>query len=813
MVYTMAILNRKHKRKLPEEAAPGQRLSKYQLYADGEIEVLNVISGDMPAMKKKPLAVDFSELEQQQYRYISKGTVMQLGGDIDELTATQDIFHVKNLKVQSRSAAVALIQGLHQDPQAVRNELIVNQVGNSLEDSDIAELTKNQDIQQIHQLLDSLGYKYDLEVPYDINSFFSRRAKHRDYESVPDMIEQEPLTLAELAFREPNFAPSKLIQRIDDTDPRVRIYAKAASILQQRAQKGDACLRLWYLHGRLSDDLAMLYGEADRWSTKKLLSIVGNDINNPDKAKFAEKFHSFASFCTINPTNKLKPYKRQMQSYFSQKLKEEMPEDEEKAERYAKDMAYKAQIYLKKSFFSEVRAARNFAKHLGVHQLSYCLQQLMKNPPALDEDQLACVGNAFTNRISCIIGGAGTGKTRIISEIVRILEQDNRYKTLILAPSAKAALHAAAEAAEQLGPDNHLEYQTIHRAAKIVPEDEDMGEDGDTIKIEEEDFRKYAMIIIDEMSMCTLPVFNKILKAVTMYPHIHLVLVGDDQQLPAIGPQFFYQICDGLLSDYIPVVKLKKNHRAKSDKLAKFAQDIRNGKLVVPKGAKNIHVLQDKVDDFIEAHEDLVRDEDTLFLVSRREDCEKLNSKLRNIRLDMSKAKRLGAINFYVGDAVITTQNDYADSTMTSAFTAVRHKDRTVDVYNGTDGTIESYDEKSDTVWVRLYAPGFPEEGELIPYHVKEIPLYYQPAYALTVHKAQGSQAKRVIYYINEKQKRGLSRNALYTAVTRAQNELYILGTKEILQYAVTQKAHYGASYFAFRVLNEIEHPVKKDKK
>lgn len=180
---------------------------------------------------------------------------------------------------------------------------------------------------------------------------------------------------------------------------------------------------------------------------------------------------------------------------------------------------------------------------------------------------------------------------------------------------------------------------------------------------------------------------------------------------------------------------------------------------------------------------------------------------MRGFRLDMKTAERIGTTNFYVGDKVITTRNDYADNETDTAHPVTRHKERVIDVYNGTDGVIESFDKETNTVQIRLFAPGFPEEGKLVPYCAKEISLYYQPAYALTVHKAQGSQAKQVIFYINEKQKRGLSRNALYTAVTRAQDKLYILTSEDSLQYAVKQKAHYGTTCFAFRVLNELEHP------
>ena len=794
------MLSRKHKRKNPEDVPLGRRLSRYETHADGEIELLNIISGEPPEMKKKPLAIDFSALEPQQYRYISKGTIMQLGGEIDELTKTQDIFRVNSMQVSSRSAAAALMQGIRQDPQMVRNELIINEVGDSLQDSDIAELVKNQDIQQIHQILDDLGYKYDLEVPYDINAFFKRRANRRGYESVPDMIREEPLVLSELSFREPDFSSYKLAPRISQTSPEVRIYAKASSILQQKIQEGDACLRLWYLYGRLKDDVDALV-ESGQKPINLLVDIIGN------KSKVADSVRSFASLVTTTPAKTLPDYREQMRDYFEEKLKEEISDNDELVERRAKDMVYGAQVYLKKSLFNEIRAARNFAEHIGKHELTTCLQEFEKNPPALDREQLACIYNAFKNRISVINGGAGTGKTCIISEIIRITKMNSRYKVLVLAPSAKAALHAAAEAAEKIGEGAELEYQTIHRAAKIVPEDEDLGEIGDTVGLEKEEFRKYAMIIIDEMSMCTLPVFNKILSAISANSHIHLVLVGDDQQLPAIGPQFFHQICDGLLDDYIPVVRLKKNHRAKSDKLAKFAQSIRDGKFKVPKGAKNIHIFNEEAVSFIENNRSLVEHDDTLFLVSLREDCEKLNSKLRPLRLDMKTAQKIGVTNFYVGDPVITTRNDYVNTENSSNRAGIRHKDREDDIYNGTNGIVEGYDVDTDTAWVRIYAPNFPPQGKLIPYHTKELPLFYQPAYAMTVHKAQGSQARRVVYYINEKNKRGLSRNALYTAITRAQDELYILSSEESLQYAVGQKAHYGASYFAFRVLNELEHP------
>lgn len=795
MLYVMAMLTHKHKRKNPEDVEPGKRLSRYQKYADGEIKILDVITGDLPKMKKS-LAVDFSNLEPQQYRYISKGTIMQIGGDIEELTKTWDIFHVKNMNVQSRAAVTALMQGIKQNPQQVRNELIVKDVGNSLQESDIAELVKNQDIQQLHQILDSLGYMYDLEMPYSINAFFSRRAKRRGYESVADMLQDETLVLSEFSFREPNFSFHKLMPRIDDTDSRVCIYAKTASILQQKVQEGDACLRLWYLYGRLKDDVEKLPEAVPNKLINTFVDIIGN------KSRIGQA-HPFSSLVTTVPANTLPDYKDQMYSYFEEKFEKEF-QNVEMAKKQAKDAAYGAQVYLKNSLFNEIRAARNLAKHIGKHDIANCLSCLEENSSELDDDQIACIRNAFNNRISCILGEAGTGKTKIVSEIIRIAQMNN-HQCLILAPSAKAALHAAAEASKHVEFDETFEYQTIHRAAKIVREDEDLGETGETVTVEDNEFYKYSMIIIDEMSMCTLPVFNKILSAIVKHPWIHLVLVGDDQQLPAIGVQFFHQICDGLLDEYIPTARLKKNYRAKSDKLIKFAQTIRQGEFKVPKGAKNIHIVQEKVEDFIEANESLINNEDTLFLVSRREDCERLNLKLRTMRLNMKTARKINVTSFYVGDPVITIQNDYVDNESASCI-AIRHKDRVDDIFNGTSGTIENYDKDTDTVSVRLYAPNFPAKGKVIPYYSKELSLYYQPAYALTVHKAQGSQAKQIIYYINAKHKRGLSRNALYTAVTRAQDKLYILSDEETLEYTVKQEAHCGMSYFAFRVLNELEH-------
>lgn len=799
VIAVVEVLSR-HTRKTPAE---GERLSRYQQKGDGTIAILSVLSGDVPKKsKKKDMAINYGEVYQR-YRHHAKGTKMQIEGTIRELTKTQDIFYVSQVKTLSAAGAAAMIQDIRQDPQQKRTELIQADKGFSLEDADnLGAIFENQDIMAVHEVLCDIGYDFDLEVAYLVNTFFRRRARNRKFEDVSDMISANPMALTELAYQEPKFSPNILMSKIVNKPLDARIYAEVVSALHQLTQGGDSCVPMNKLYGYVYKTLSENVEDPSNYYDVFAKTLIQRDDESKLKA-----YAAINPFC---PKNRFPDMRRKICEYFTVKFSEEIIDDPEKVKKNVDRLFGKTSIYLAKSFFSERRAAKSFIHQIRPDVIEECLADVaqLNETSTLDDEQIRCVENAITQRVSTIIGGAGTGKTRIVSEIVKILHEHG-HNTLILAPSAKAALHAASEAEKNVGDSTlHLEYQTIHRCAKIMPEDEDNGVDGDFLgnNLDNSNFGKYKMLIVDEMSMCTIPVFDKVMRILDAFPGIHFVMVGDDQQLPAIGQQFFYQICDGLI-EQLPLVKLEHNHRAKTDELATFAQNVRAGEFILPERQRHINMVDQTPEEFVNSHKALVKKDDTMVLVNSLKDADRLNNIIRKIRLG-SKMQKIDGVEFYVKDILITTRNDYADSD-TSNSIVLRHPDRLIDVFNGTDAILESYDEGAGSVQVRIFAPDQPSEGVLLDYYVKELPLYFKPAYAITVHKAQGSQAKTVVYYVDGNKR--LSRNALYTAITRAEDKLYLLGEEDTLKEAVKKKSHFGITFFAFLAKQEYENMMDDD--
>ena len=790
-VFVVATILTRHKRKTTAE--DGKRLSAYEQMGDGTIEILQTIDGQLPAAKKKPLAVNFTQLPSARTDYLRKGTHIQLRGTIQEITKTQDLFMVNDLVVQSLAGTNQMVQSLGIDPQTKRNELITEGKAFTLAQSEDA-LLNNQEIQLIHQELLDLGYQKDLETAYLVETFFKRRIKRRNMKSVAETIHENPWMLMELGHYDKDFTAATLLKQIKRPIPKeVLVYAEAVAYMQKQVQAGDSFVRLPYLWGAVKDAISKEKNQFEYLHNVLVEEVGIENLINP-----------YAKMTKVRAKTKLSHQRDRIINYYAKKIKQQKPNDpDDKIQKAAYDTYNKVVFYLQKSFFSEYNSAIHFANHLGKAPFASCLEDAA-GASGLDPEQTQCLMNAFQYKASGIIGGAGTGKTRIISEIVQIAQR-HHLKAIVLAPSAKAALHAAHEIEERIGNDNfHMEYQTIHRFATVLPEDEDNGENGDFVAGKDEVLDPYQFLIIDEMSMCSLDIFVKVMKIVSSHPNVHLVLVGDDQQLPAIGAQFFHQICDGLLNDVLPIVKLTKNHRADSDDLAAFVDNVRNGHLALP--SKPGHVFLDNLSDshFIEAHHDLAISPSTMFLVNRKEDAARLNTLLRGIRL--KKKEPIGSTGFFLHDPVITNRNDYAEENGQVRMTS-KHELRTMDVYNGTSGTIESYDEASDTVQVRLFAPDFPAAGTLVPYHPKELALYLLPAYALTVHKAQGSQAENVVYIVTGKL--NITRNSIYTAVTRAEKTLHIVGPLDSLTACMNKTAPAGQTFWAFRVLEALQ-PVEE---
>jgi exodeoxyribonuclease V alpha subunit len=763
--------------------------SRYERQCDGTINTLYTIKGELPAKKAKPMAISFADEFLDKIFYLKKGTKLQLSGHVEELTRQQDVFRVTNFLVPSPFGAQQLIQGLYVDPQQKRNEA-VNNDGFKLSEEifDSCESVESQEIMSISALLANMNFCFDYEVAYAVYIYFKRRARIRGYDDVKDMIETHPLVLAELNYLESIFSLKNVIEGAkaigsNDLTNKAKLYAAIASELQRSAQRGESFLPLTTLCYNqnvtpLLDLLCIERRERPQYVTR--LAIQESKLSSSPYARIIPE-----SMKKDGMDDYIEPLKDSYRFYYERAHKTNITNRLRTLE--------KTGMYLAKCFSSEKYAAELMADRLGVEPLQECLDDVESIVDDIDSNQRNAIIRAFNYKVSCITGGAGTGKTRTIAQIVRIA-QAHGMNSLILAPSAKAALGAASGVGM-----TDLMYQTIHRCATILPEDEDRGETRGESHNENSSLATATFVIIDEMSMCTLPMFAKLLRTLENRPSIRLVLVGDTEQLPAIGPHFFHQITDNVLQDYMPVTRLEHNYRAEGNVLASFAENIRNGSFLIPQDQDRVTLCNMSFNEFVEAYPELAADQNTLFLASRKRDIDVMNVKLREIRLE-GRAERIGDTLFYLEDPVISIRNDYSDPKRTAAADQ-RHPDRDVNVYNGTEGVIVSADPEEDTVMVRLFSPDFPDGEQLVPYTFKEISVFFTPAYAITVHKAQGCQADKVVFFAREGR---VSKNMLYTAVTRAANELVLVGDQESFELSMESPYVPGRTRFAFKVLNNL---------
>lgn len=754
-----------------------RRISRRQMFAQGSLDILKIISGTLDKQYQTNLACRFTKGIPLWFR---KGLIVQAKGVIEPLTKKSVLFTIEDILVISERALRATMNRLGVDPQQIREHIVNADGGFSLaqnpkEATSLAPLYE-QDSMHIYQTLTSGGLNYDMEVAYRVKDFMSRRARVRNYESVGEMIAKTPLILADMdEFSLQDL--KKAVKNLGISLPlEVELYAEISSTVYQQCRNGHAYAPLRYLALRLQPTLTKL--GIDRKKQSYFIATIGNTSINQMPSNSLAKL-------TTSGRDEIPNSKEAIQSYyydayvqcgFAQKAK-------------FWSSAATTGIYLSRAYFSEVQAAKLLCERCGKSLMPEILQAA-DSLTGLDQAQKAAIKNALTYMVSVITGGAGTGKTHTVKELVALIKQFG-HKAIILAPSAMAAVGAARKAEWQ------LDYKTIHRFARILPEDEDLGETAG-----ERDYAvdiPHTFLIIDESAMCDLPTFATLLHSVKENTQLRMILLGDPDQLSALGPGFFKQVADGLLGDTLPVTKLETNWRSTSD-IVTFANALRQGMYLTdistieehPLNMNELQTIAQKL------HDQGIDFQELLFLtptVHGEFGTKALNKILRSIFLT-DDAEAIPDTNFYIGDPVITIKNDYADNRAKwGILRKYRHPERKDDVYNGTRGKIISY--RENTVIVRMQMP----EGEQdVPYSVNEIAAWIDVAYAITVHKAQGSEADIVVFTQSKKSQR-ISRNMLYTAVTRARDKVYLIGTD--WEQAALKPDPPPFTKFAFRFLHE----------
>ncbi len=400
-----------------------------------------------------------------------------------------------------------------------------------------------------------------------------------------------------------------------------------------------------------------------------------------------------------------------------------------------------------------------------------------RNNVVFHSDQKRAIECAVNNGVSIITGGPGTGKTTIVKCIIDILA-NRRESVLLLAPTGRAA--------KRLSDSTGQEAKTIHRALEV---NGDIDRIGRFVHNENNPF-DIKNFIVDEVSMVDIMLMSSLLKALPR--DARLIVVGDKDQLPSVGAGNV--LGDMLASNIFPVTMLTKIYRQTDDSLIiSNAQLINNGIMPVIDNNSSDFFFEQKTD-LNEIHSSIVEmvtkripsflkiDPSQIQVLAPLKagvcGIDNLNRTLQDILNPASPNKSeliLGTTIFREGDKVMQTSNDYnLKWNRRNGFIYETGEG----VFNGDIGQIYSIDFQTGETVVEF------EDGRVSTYartDIGELSL----AYAITIHKSQGSEFDVVVIPIIAGTSMILTRNLIYTAVTRAKKMVVLVGEKKNLRRMV----------------------------
>ena len=414
----------------------------------------------------------------------------------------------------------------------------------------------------------------------------------------------------------------------------------------------------------------------------------------------------------------------------------------------------------------------------------------------LDEHQVEAVKEAVRNGLLVITGGPGTGKTTTINSIIRYFEMEG-LDIFLAAPTGRAA--------KRMSETTGFEARTIHRMLEL----NGGVDDGSAVGFErnERNPLETDVIIVDEMSMVDVYLMNSLLKAVVA--GTRLILVGDVNQLPSVGAGSVLK--DIIDSECFHTVKLTKIFRqASTSDIIVNAHKINRGEEVILDNKSmdffflkrydadkiinvTLQLIKQKLPKFVDASE-----YDIQVLTPMRKGLlgvERLNTVLQMYLNPADKKKRekeYRGVIFREGDKVMQIKNNY------QLEWEIRTKyglsiDKGTGIFNGDTGIIEQINEFAETMLISF------DEGKMVEYPFKLLD-ELELAYAVTIHKSQGSEYPAVVIPLLSGPRMLLNRNLLYTAVTRAKKMLILVGDKN----AVTRMVQSNKRILRFSGLKEF---------
>ena len=419
----------------------------------------------------------------------------------------------------------------------------------------------------------------------------------------------------------------------------------------------------------------------------------------------------------------------------------------------------------------------------------------------LSEKQKQAIREINDNNVTIITGGPGTGKTTIIKTILEIYKR-KKYKTILCAPTGRAAKRMTETTGE--------EASTLHRLLEIGKVDEE------SLFKKDNEYKGAPIdadiIIVDEVSMVDMFVMSYLLDCI--YLGTKLILVGDCDQLPSVGPGSVLK--DLISSEKIVTVHLDKIFRqAAKSKIIVNAHRVNNGKTFIEKDSPELE--EDSKEDFFfikENNQEKILEQvlslcngrlrkfgDYDFfeniqvltptkkgMLGTKELNKALQNELNPHRENEPEKSSMGAV-FRIGDRVMQIKNNYD-------MYWERRIDDSIEVgngiFNGEIGTITNINEKEKNIRIKF------DDDKVCWYEFNELE-QIEHSYCITIHKAQGSEFDVVIMIIPQTAPMLLTRNLLYTGLTRAKKLLIVIGNAQILDYMLkntdSKKRNTGLEY------------------
>lgn len=427
-------------------------------------------------------------------------------------------------------------------------------------------------------------------------------------------------------------------------------------------------------------------------------------------------------------------------------------------------MEYDDAIYLPPFYHSEVGVARRIAEIVRTKS-KYCSYNPSEVIQSIQEEcriqyddvQVEAIKKAITSKFMVLTGGPGTGKTTTTMAIIKVFEK-LKANVMLAAPTGRAA--------KRMSEATGRNAQTVHRLLKYSPLE--------GYKNNEENPLDCDVLIIDETSMIDIILMYNLLKAVSNDTVV--ILVGDVDQLPSVGPG--NALKDIIDSGAVTVVKLNRIFRqAMGSAIIMNAHKINHGEFPVLKGGKNsdfFFIEEEDPEKIVELVRQLCKERLPKYygvdpvnqiqvlcpMLKGAVGAHNLNAVLQEALNPSDISVKYGGIFYKVNDKVMQIKNNYDKN-----------------VFNGDIGRITNIDREEKVVYIKF------DENE-VEYDVTELD-EVALAYAITVHKSQGSEYSIVIAPFTMRHYMMLQRNLLYTCVTRAKKVIVLVGSKKALGYCI----------------------------